>query len=208
MEEVQTFLASYGYGALFLLGIAEFAALPVATIPVLLAVGALAAGGTFSVVGAVLAVAAGGLLADTAWMTVARWRGHRIVSAACGLSANPGTCVLTVCERITQFGAPYLLLGKFIPGTAPMLAAAAGLAGVRHSRFLVVDAAALLLWAATYVAVGWFFSDQLTPALRWTVSHGRGVAVLFVSGMTVALLARAAKTRIHRRHHAQAALNR
>lgn len=136
---------SITYGALFLLGIAEFGASPVATVPVLLASGALAAGGTLSVGGVVLAVADGGLVADMSWLTVAIWRGRSIVNAACRLSANPKSCVLMVCEKIAKFGAPYIIVGKFISGTAAMLAAAAGLAGVSHVRFMAIDAVALLL---------------------------------------------------------------
>lgn len=201
MGELQSFLANYGYGALFLLGIAEFGALPVATVPVLLASGALAAGGTLSVGGVVLAVAAGGLLADMTWFTVAIWRGRSIVNAACRLSANPKTCVLMVCEKIAKFGAPYILVGKFIPGTAAMLAAAAGLAGVSHVRFMAIDAVALLLWASTYTALGWVFESEIESVLLWATSHGRVVMVTLVSGFVLAMLARRVKAKLHRRLH-------
>ena len=201
MAELQTFLSTYGYGALFLLGIAEFGALPVATVPVLLATGALAAMGTLSAGGVVLAVAGGGLVADMIWLTVARWRGRSIVKVACGLSSNPKTCVLMVCEKISKFGAPYIVLGKFIPGTAAMLAAAAGLAGVSHVRFVVIDAAALLLWASTYTALGWVFASEIETVLLWATSHARLVVGLAISGIVLAMLARRAKAKLHQRLH-------
>jgi membrane protein DedA with SNARE-associated domain len=168
---------------------------------VLLASGALAAAGTLSVGGVVLAVAAGGLVADVTWLTLARWRGRTIVNAACGLSANPATCVLMVCEKISRFGASYIVVGKFIPGTAPMLAAAAGLAGVSHVRFMAVDAVALLLWASAYTALGWVFASEIETVLVWATSHGRTVVALLASSIMLIMMARLAKARTHRRMH-------
>jgi membrane protein DedA with SNARE-associated domain len=201
MEQLEIFVLSHGYGALFLLGVAEFAAIPVATVPVLIGVGALAAAGTLSAPGAVLAVVAGGLVADIAWLSVARWRGDRDRQRRMRIIGNPRVCVLAVRDRVATLGAPYLLVGKFIPGTAMMLATAAGLACMSHRRFIVVDTAALFLWASTYLALGWLFAEQVEPLLRWTASHGWTVLALVVVGMLVAVLARVSKTRAHGRNH-------
>lgn len=106
-----------------------------------------------------------------------------------------------VCEKIAKFGAPYILVGKFIPGTAAMLAAAAGLAGVSHVRFMAIDAVALLLWASTYTALGWVFESEIESVLLWATAHGRVVMVTLVSGFVLVMLARHMKANLHRRLH-------
>jgi membrane protein DedA with SNARE-associated domain len=203
MEQVQLFLETYGYGALFVLGFAEFAGVPIATVPVLLATGALASASALRIEGVIVSVALGGLLADSAWMLFARRRGRSIVNVACGLSINPGSCVLKVCEKVTRFGAPYLVLGKFIPGTSGLLATAAALSGISWRRFAAVDALALLLWASTYTAIGWLFAGEFQWMLAWAVSHRNAVLGLLASAAVLAAWARTAKSRAHRRVHGQ-----
>jgi len=205
MMQVEVFLESYGYGALFVLGFAEFIGVPVATVPVLLVTGALASRGTLQVEWVVLSVALGGLLADNLWMAIARRRGRSIVDVACGLSINPRSCVLRVCENVGRFGAPYLVLGKFIPGTSGLLATAAALSGVRWQRFIVVDTVALLLWATTYTALGWVFAGELGGGVAWAASH----LMLMTGGLLMsgafAVWARLTKVKVHRRKHAEMA---
>ncbi|MDZ7780802.1 MAG: hypothetical protein U5R14_12840 [Gemmatimonadota bacterium] len=119
MDALIAFMGSHGYVALYVLGIAEFAGLPVASTPLVVAAGAIAASGVLNPFGVVAAVVAGGLTSDLAWFGLARWRGSAIVDSACGLSSNPKVCVLAVSSRISRVGAGYLLLGKFIPGSPP-----------------------------------------------------------------------------------------
>jgi membrane protein DedA with SNARE-associated domain len=60
------FVTSYGYAELFLLGFAEFGFIPVATLPILMAAGAVSAGGRLDPVAVAVSVASGGLPADLA----------------------------------------------------------------------------------------------------------------------------------------------
>lgn len=204
MAELQTFMAEHGYTALFVLGFAEFAAIPVATIPVLIAAGAMGAEGAVHPFWAAASVAAGGLVADIAWLSLTRRHGSKLVDVACGLTSRPGSCVLAVTRNVSSFGAPYLVLGKFVPGTAALLAAAAGLAGLSYRRFMVLDAVALLVWASTYTWLGWLFADYVEIALGWVIAHHRAVVGALGLALAAALVARARKVAAHRPRHAAA----
>lgn len=201
MAELSAIVAAHGYLALFVLGVAEFAALPVATIPILLAAGAVGAEGTLELPGVVVSVAAGGLVADLGWFSASRWRGTAVVDAACGLTARPDSCVLQVQHNVSRLGTLYVIFGKFIPGTAALLAAASGLTRIGWKRFLALDALALVLWATFYTGLGWILSDAVRPALVWmsgNLSLVLGGVALFIGG---ALFLRIRKFHAHRSMH-------
>ena len=73
MNQMTQFLVSYGGVLLLVAGFAEQSGLPFPGAPCLLAAGALAAGGRFSLIAAVGWAAAGCLAADTIWFHL----GHR-----------------------------------------------------------------------------------------------------------------------------------
>jgi len=205
METLLAFMESHGYAALYVLGMAEFAGFPVASTPVVLAAGAIAATGSLDPVLVGLSVVAGGLTSDVAWYALARWRGSAIVDSACGLSSNPKVCVLGVSEKLARIGAPYILVGKFIPGTSAMLAAGSGLAGIGRARFVLVDGIALALWATVYTGLGWAFSDELGPVLVWITSHIPLVVAALVLSFVGAGIARWWKAGLHDHGKAPAA---
>lgn len=74
MEQLTALLEQYGYLLLFGLGFLEFIGAPIASVPVLIVAGGLAASGGVSVPGIILSAALGGLLADSIWYGTARLR--------------------------------------------------------------------------------------------------------------------------------------
>ena len=205
MESVVSFLDSYGYWLLLALGFAEFSGIPIASVPALIAAGGLAAAGGLSLPVVALCAAAGGLLADLGWYGVARWQGRRLVGAACGLSTNPGACVLGVESKLARIGAPYILSAKFLPGAANLIAPAAGFRAVPFARFLALDAVALLLWASVYSTVGWLLSDQVEGVIVLAARLSLWVltTLLLLGAGAVAL--RLVKRRRHRSAHERSA---
>ena len=180
MEYLNAFLSSYGYWVFFAVGFAEFVGVPIVSVPVLIGGGALVASGTLGFWGVVMSVAAGGWLADLGWYTVGRRQGPWLIDVACGLSSNPMACVLTVRDRLSRLGTPYILLAKILPGSGNLIAVAAGLAGFGTLPFILADGAALTLWAAIYTGTGWIFSDQVTPAIEWALTYNRAVVVVLI----------------------------
>ncbi len=200
MEYLDAFLSDYGYWAFFAVGFAEFVGVPIVSVPVLIGGGAMVASGTLGFWGVVASVAAGGWLADLGWYSIGRRQGAWLIDVACGLSSNPMACLLTVKNRLSRLGTPYIVLAKMIPGAGNFIAVAAGLAGFRTLRFILADGASLILWAAIYTATGWILSDHVTAAIEWALTYNRVVVVVL---MLVVLAAawRLWKVRFHKEAH-------
>jgi len=201
MEQSTLVLEQYGYLLLFALGFFEFIGAPIAAVPVLIAAGGLAAAGGVSVPGIVVAVALGGLMADIAWYSAARFRGRGLVDTVCGLSSNPKACVTGVERRVASVGSWYLLPAKFIPGAGNMVAAASGFAPISLPSFLVLDSVGLLVWASAYTGLGWVFSAQVEQVIQWA-----GQSTIWLVTLAGLLIGgagawRVAKVRMHRVMH-------
>src|SRR5258705_9473971 len=93
MAEVPHFLIQYGYVILFGVVFLEQAGLPVASVPVLLGIGALSAEGRFSVVAALLLAVLASLTADIVWYELGRRRGYGVLRVLCRISFEPESCV-------------------------------------------------------------------------------------------------------------------
>ncbi len=178
MEYVDAFLSRYGYWTFSAVGFAEFAGVPILSVPVLIGGGAMVASGTLGFWEVMLSVAVGGLLADLGWYAIGRRQGPWVIDVACGLSSNPMACVLTVKNRLSRLGTPYIVLAKMLPGAGNLIAVAAGLAGFRTVPFILADGASLILWAAIYTGTGWMLSDHVTAAIEWALTYNRVVVVV------------------------------
>ncbi|MFW5876852.1 MAG: DUF547 domain-containing protein [Myxococcota bacterium] len=201
LTQLQGFLDAYGYLVVFAVGLAEFGGVPIASTPILLALGAFVATGTLNPVATVTAAALGGLVGDSLWYGLARWRGHRLVDLACGLATNPGGCVLKVKDRILRTGPLFLIPAKFLPAASNLTAAASGLSGLSARRFFAYDGTALVLWAGVHIALGAAFSSQIAVVLDWMVRFLDWVVGLAAALVLLAFVWRWAKIRMHARVH-------
>src|SRR5436305_11295201 len=93
MHAFDEFLLKYGYWVLFLNVLAEQIGLPVPSLPVFLAVGALAGLGKFSMWAAIAVAIAGAMISDLVWYRLGRSRGNSILSLMCRISIEPDSCV-------------------------------------------------------------------------------------------------------------------
>ena len=201
MDSLLLFLETYGYWLLLGVGFAEYAGLPIASVPVLIAGGALASSGGLSLPVVAASAAAGGLMADACWYGLARWKGQRLVGVACGLSSNPRACIGSVERKVGQVGSRYILLAKFLPGAGNLIAPAAGFAGVPIGRFLSLDAVALALWSVTYSGLGWVFSSQISSVIEVATGYSQWVLGLSVVLIGAFLVWRAVKASRHHHMH-------
>lgn len=203
-EALVDYLNAFGYLTLLAVGFAEYAGVPIASVPVLLTAGALEGSAGLHPVASVASAAMGGLLADLGWFLLVRWRGERLIDAACGLTSNPSACVHGVEDRLSRVGAVYLVPSKFVPGAGNLVGAASGLAGMPLARFLTFDGVGLLLWAGTYTAVGRLFADQIRAAVELVVRYQQWA--LLGAGLLVAAAAAWRRLRVlhHREAHAGA----
>jgi membrane protein DedA with SNARE-associated domain len=185
MDATLDFVQRHGYALVFAFVLLEQIGLPLPAIPVLLAMGALAAAGSMSlalILGVALAAA---LPVDLVWHQLGRRRGSRVLSVLCKVALEPDSCVRRSGDLFTRFGTRALLLAKFVPGFTAVAAPLAGTYGVPVWRFVLYDAASVILWAGTWTGLGYLFADAIgliaAAASRLGTTAGALAAVLLAA---------------------------
>src|SRR5262249_46530607 len=164
MSDHQEFLAHYGHASLFASIFVAELGLPVPSVPLLVAAGALAASGRLDPLLTVALATAGALTANLIWYELGRRKGIRVLQLLCRISLEPDSCVRQTENALAKHGARSLLIAKFVPGLSTVAPPLAGVFRMRLRRFILFDALGAVLWAGAFVAVGYFFSDELAWA--------------------------------------------
>ena len=161
MSETLDVLTRYGYVVLFVLVLAEQIGLPFPAVPALLGVGALLGAGRMSAALTLGVVLAASLPPDIVWYELGRRRGGRVLTLLCKISLEPDSCVRRTENLFMQRGRKALVIAKFVPGLSTIAPPLAGMVGIARWQFLVLDVVGALLWAGTWIALGYIFSDAL-----------------------------------------------
>ncbi len=178
ITEAVHFVERHGYAVLFGWVLAEQGAIPLPSIPLLLAAGSLIHLGRLRPDLAIASCVAAALVADSMWFQLGRRRGPRVLRWICRISLEPDSCVRHTEDVFLKFGMRGLLLAKFVPGLNAVAAPLAGSSGAPAWRFLLYDAAGATLWSGTYLALGYLFSEQLETVLSY--ASGMGSSLLIV----------------------------
>lgn len=160
-SEAAQFLSRHGLALIFVSVLVEQLGLPVPALPFLLAGGALAAVGKFSVWLGLLATLAACLVADSLWFYLGRYRGNQVLGFLCRISLEPDSCVRRTQNVFTRYGMPGLVLSKFVPGMSTVAPPLAGMAGLHAAKFLLLDALGALLYGGSLLGIGYLFSNQI-----------------------------------------------
>ncbi|MBZ5580047.1 MAG: VTT domain-containing protein [Acidobacteriia bacterium] len=184
MNHTVQFLIQHGYLLLFCWLLAEQAALPVPSIPLLLACGAVARAGRLNPVLILLYGLAACLLADTVWFQLGKRRGSKILQFICRIALEPDSCVRQTENAFLKYGLRSMLFAKFVPGLNAVAAPMAGSSGASLGRFLWFDGLGSLFWMASYATVGYLFSDQLEIMAAYALRMGSGLVLLVVGLLT------------------------
>lgn len=185
MEALRALLSQHGLTLVFLNVLIAQLGLPIPALPMLVLAGALLAEGTVHLVPLALTVIAASLLGDTPWYFAGRRYGYRMLRTLCRVSIEPDSCVKQTERIFARWGAPSLLLAKYIPGFATVAPPLAGTMRVGICQFLAYSAAAAALWAAAPIAAGFFFRREVEWVLERIEAMGTGalaVAAALVLG--------------------------
>jgi len=200
MSDTIQFLLRHGYALVFGWVLAEQLGLPIPSMPLLLAAGALAGTGRLSPGTTVLLAVVTCLIADVSWYEIGRRRGGRILRLLCKISLEPDSCVRRTENIFDRHGARSLLVAKFVPGLNTAAAPMAGMTGMRDPRFLLFEALGSLLWAGSSVAVGFVFAGQIVRLADYLARLGHWLLALLLVAALIAYVARryAARREFHR----------
>jgi membrane protein DedA with SNARE-associated domain len=179
------FLQQHGYVILLAWVFIEQAGLPVPSVPLLLAAGALAGAGQLTLITCLFFAVFGALAADTIWYELGRRRGIEVLQLLCRISLEPDSCVRRTEGAFEKHGARSLLFAKFVPGLNTVATPLAGIFHMRLQRFLLFDAVGSLLWAATFLGLGFTFSGQIEWIAQRAASLGGGLLVLLAALLAI-----------------------
>jgi membrane protein DedA with SNARE-associated domain len=181
------FLLTYGYLLLFGWVFVEQMGLPIPSIPVLLAAGALVGTHKMNFASAVALPVIAALLADGVWYELGRRKGIRVLRFLCKISIEPDSCVRQTENVFAKYGARSLLVSKFVPGLGAAAAPLAGVFRMRYPRFLLLDLAGTILWVGTYFGLGYAFSDALERVAGQLRQLGAYLVILLVVALVIYL---------------------
>jgi membrane protein DedA with SNARE-associated domain/rhodanese-related sulfurtransferase len=186
-------LLLYGYLLVFAWVLIEQLGVPMPATPLLLAAGALSAGGQISFAFALLAALSATLTADSTWFLFGRRYGHHVLRLLCRLSIEPTTCVRRTQESFGRRRGFMLLFAKFVPGLGLLAPPVAGQNGMRFVSFLFFDGLGATLWVTTLLAIGRFCGDALRRdpgLLAWAGRFSGLLLLLAVAGFLVVRILR------------------
>jgi membrane protein DedA with SNARE-associated domain len=191
-------MACHGYALTFALLLAEAIGLPFPAAIALVAAGAAVAAhglwGPYVLLAAITAL----LMGDTVQFWLGRHMGWALLGFLCRVSINPETCVLRSAESFYKRGKVTLVIAKFIPGVNTMAAPLAGSMKMRFWQFLRLDFMGSLVYAVTYLLVGYLSRDFLAAILRGFHAAGQAMEAVVVAALVVYAIYRIVQYRKHK----------
>src|SRR5580704_16324932 len=180
MHRTLEFLLHHGYAVLLAWVFAEQLGLPLPSMPLLLAAGALAGTGQMSFFGSLFCAMLAAVASDSIWYSMGRSKGIRVLQLICKISIEPDSCVRRTEGVFSKQGARSLLFAKFLPGLGTVAPPLAGIFHMRARRFLLFDALGSLLWAGTFLGIGYIFSGQIELVAEHLAALGGWLLVLLI----------------------------
>ena len=195
MNDVLSSVWQHGYLLVFLFVLAEACGLPAPAALALIAAGAASAAHILSAPIAVGFAILAMLIGDVLLFFLGRYMGWALLSILCRLSLNPETCILRSAETFYKRGKLTLLFAKFIPGVNTMAPPLAGSMKMRFSQFVRLDLAGALIYAATYIAVGYLFRDFVVKITRGIQGASHALAEVIFAAVLVFIFYRVVQYR-------------
>jgi membrane protein DedA with SNARE-associated domain len=183
MHSTLEFLVHHGYLVLLVWVFLEQAGLPLPSIPLLLAAGALGGMNRLNFGVSLLLCMVAAVSADTIWYELGRTKGIKILHWLCKISLEPDSCVRRTEGLFEKQGAKSLLVAKFLPGLNTVATPLAGIFHMKFRRFLAFDALGVILWAGTYLGLGYVFSGQIERIALKAQQLGGGLMSVVIAAL-------------------------
>lgn len=196
MDTVIHLIENYGLWFVFATVLLDQGGIPVPAYPPIILTSATAAASGDSLWPIVLVAALAALLADTLWYLGGRRFGTQLIRLMCRLSLSPDSCVGTTRGIYARWGAPSLVVAKFVPGFAAIATTLAGQTRTGAGRFAFYDGIGAVAWATLAVALGAIFQHAVNDVLAQLEVLGR-VGLLLLLGAIAVFVAGKAWKRQH-----------
>jgi membrane protein DedA with SNARE-associated domain len=190
MNEMSNLLAQHGLALVFVNVLLTQLGLPLPALPLLIVAGALIHDGQMAAMPLFAVAAFGSLMGDTAWFYAGRRYGYRVLKTLCKVAIEPDTCVKQTENIYERWGAPSLMLAKFIPGFATIAPPLAGAMRLTLPVFVAYSVVGALLWTGAAVIVGLLFHTQVDWVIQKLSDMGGGAALVLGSVLVFYLVVR------------------
>jgi len=195
MQLLLTLIEQYGLWLVFANVLALQVGLPLPAYPALIVVGAFSTRGDFSLPQVVGVAVSASLVADLVWFFAGRRYGRRVLRLMCRLSLSPDSCVRQTERIYERWGAPSLMVAKFVPGFAAVATGMAGAMRTSLPRFLFFDAIGALSWSGLAASLGWFFRNAVDDVIVALDQAGRWGLVALAAALAAYVLLKAIQRR-------------
>jgi membrane protein DedA with SNARE-associated domain/rhodanese-related sulfurtransferase len=187
LETLLELIAVYGLLVVFVTVLLDQGGIPVPAYPPIIVTSALAFDAGESVWPIVAVATLAALIADLAWYLGGRRFGVRLLQLMCKLSLSPDSCVAQTRGVYARWGAPSLIVAKFVPGFAAVATTLAGETRTGMLRFVFFDGIGALLWSGAAVLLGVVFHEAVNEVLETLETFGR-YALPILAALIVAFL--------------------
>ena len=164
MKSLMQLLVGHPYLVLLASGLLERVGAPLLFSPVLVAAGALAAGGHLRFDVAVWLALITCILGDTLWYELGRKKGDRVLSMLCRISLEPDSCVRRSKVFFEKGANRTLIFSKWLPGVSHVVPAVAGLSGIERQHFFITNTGGSALWIIVLMLAGYLPVERLHVA--------------------------------------------
>lgn len=182
--------SSLGPWAVFISVLVTQLGLPIPAAPMLILGGTMAAMGQASYPGMFGAAIGATMLADSLWFCAGRARGRRFLNSLVRYSLSLDTTLRVARNVFERYGAPLLVLSKFLPGLGLMSAPLLGTTAIDVRVFLLWDLAGASLWAAVWLLGGAALHDEIVQLVLWVRNSGGTIFDAFAAISATFLLYR------------------
>lgn len=125
------------------------------------------------------------LIADLLWYAGGRRFGAAMLRMICRVSLSPDSCVSNTRRIYVRWGAPSLIVAKYVPGLAAVATTLAGESAIPLSRFALYDGIGAALWAGGAVALGVIFHQAIDAVLIELDLLGNSALLLLAAALLV-----------------------
>jgi len=178
-------LAQHGLLLVFANVLLTQSGVPVPAVPILIVAGAFVSQGQIALGPLILVSVTASLIGDTIWYLAGRLYGYRILRTLCRVAIEPDSCVKQTENIFERWGAPSLMVAKYVPGFATIAPPLAGTMRVGLPSFLGYSAVAAILWAGLPVALGAIFQAEVGRALEWLEGMGTGAVMVIAAAVVL-----------------------
>jgi membrane protein DedA with SNARE-associated domain/rhodanese-related sulfurtransferase len=185
METLLRIIEIYGLWVVFLSVLLDQGGLPVPSYPVMIVTAALAIDSHNTVAPILLVATLATLLADVLWYACGRRFGAAMLKLMCKISLSPDSCVGATRRIYGHWGAPALIVAKFIPGFAAVATTLAGETQTSLRRFVLYDGLGAALWAGGAVALGVIFHEAVEVVLTELERLGNYALALAIAAIVL-----------------------